>query len=112
MEQEGPHGTTLRLIGCGGGLAGNYGEERRLFSLALFFLALQVSLASVLHSSESTKRHHSTESWGSGSGRADARKYIGWDVGDKASLSPEGRHVSDIGSSPNALQTARREGVS
>ena len=112
MEQEGPHGTALRLTGCGGGLPRNYGEDRRLFSLALFFVALHVSLASVLHSSESTKRHRFTESWGSGSGRADARKYIGWDVGDKASLSPEERHVSHIGSSPNALQTARGEGVS
>ena len=53
--------------GCGGGLAGSYGKDRRLFSLALFFLALQVSLASVLHSFEPTKRHRSTESWGSGS---------------------------------------------
>ena len=81
------------------------------FSLALFFLALQVSLALVLHSSDSTKSHFSTQSWGSGSGRADARKYIGWDVGDRNSLSPEGRHVWDIRSSPNALQTSSGEGV-
>ena len=49
----------------------------RPLSFALFFLALHVSLASVLHSSESAKRHRSTGSRGSGSGRADARKYIG-----------------------------------
>ena len=93
------------------GFAEHYCGGRRPFSFAVFFLALQVSLASVLHSSESAKRHRSTESRGSGFGRADALKYIGWDVGDNASLSPEGRRVSDIGSSPSALQTARGEGV-
>ena len=40
-----------------------------------------------------------------------ASTFIGWDVGDKASLSPKGRQVLDIGSGPNALQTARGEGV-
>ena len=40
--------TGVSRSGCGGSLAGSYGEDRRLFSLALFFLALQVSLASVV----------------------------------------------------------------
>ena len=102
----GPQGVTL----CAVGFAERYCGGRRPFSFALFFLALQVSLASVLHSSESAKRHRSTESTGSGSGRADARRYTGWDVGDSAFLSPEGRRVSDIGSSPNALQTAGGRG--
>ena len=80
-------------------------------SFALFFLALHVSLASVLHSSESVTRPRSNGSRGSGSGRANALKYIGWDVGDNASLSPEGSRVSHIGSSPSALHTAIGEGV-
>ena len=46
-------------------------------SFALFFLALHVSMALVLHSSESSKRHRSPGSRGSGSGRANALKYIG-----------------------------------
>ena len=103
----GPQGVTL----CAEGFANRYCGGPRPFSFALFFLALQVSLASVLHSSESAKRHRSTGSRGSGSGRADARRYMGWDVGGSASLFPEGRRVSDIGWSPDALQTARGEGV-
>ena len=83
----------------------------RPLSFALFFLALHVSLASVLHSSESAKRHRSTGSRGSGSGGANALKYIGCDFGDSGSFSPEGSRVSDIGSSPSALHTASGEGV-
>ena len=98
----GPQGVTL----CAVGFAECYCGGRRPFGFALFFLALRVSLASVLHSSESAKRHRSTESKGSGSGRVDARRYIGWDAGDSASLSPEGRRVSDIVLSPSAIQTA------
>ena len=84
--------------------------ESRPLSFALVFLALHVSLASVLHSSESLNRHRSTRSKGCGSGRANALKYIGWDIGDSASLSLEGSRVSDIGSSPSALHTATGEG--
>ena len=59
-----------------GGISKHHWGGRSL-SFALFFLALHVSLASVLHSSESAKRHRSTGSRGCGSGRANALKYIG-----------------------------------
>ena len=59
-----------------GGTTKRYWGVRPL-SFALFFLALHVSVASVLHSSEFVKRHRSTGSRGSGSGRANALKYIG-----------------------------------
>ena len=57
-------------------IAGHYCGGRPL-NCALFFLAPHVSLASVLHSSESANRHCSTGSSGCGCCRADALKYIG-----------------------------------
>ena len=58
------------------GVAGHSCGGRPL-SFAPFFVALHVSPASVLHSSQSAKRHRSTGSRGSGSGSVDALKYMG-----------------------------------
>ena len=62
--------------GVGGGVSKHHWGGRPL-SFAFFFLALHVSLASVLQSSEFAKRHRSMGSRGSESGRANALKYMG-----------------------------------